>query len=387
MESSIMLRTTNDYIEQLSNYAKSTELEFTDYKRICAENGARKMYQTAKSIGKDLSDFTIDNKMEILRQITFLELNASAIPNELFISPRNVKDKQGKWTAILEFGIEGAGNDVILQRYGKKVKEFKSYIVYKGDEFTPGYMDGWDMTLPKYKRTFKTNIPDKAVYLIKKENGEIDVQYADTGDVMKSLLAHIKNNMMNAINIDSKKLLRELSKLDLYEILTNEKWLDYELTKEGYNNKKYKTPLISPSYTSPSGMYNMIERKLRNHATRKYPKDFKRKEIATLYEKTFEDVDGLEEVERVETVDPKMVIDNTQKEVDEKASTEKLVVNGKEKETEEPKVDPRPKFEVDDDTGEILDQETPSNEVTEEQEEETEIDNSDDSEENWWEEA
>jgi hypothetical protein len=36
-------------------------------------------------------------------------------------------------------------------------------------------------------------------------------------------------------------------------------------------------------------MYNMIERKLRNHATRKYPKNFNHKEVSTLYEDTFDE--------------------------------------------------------------------------------------------------
>ncbi len=331
--SSAMLVTANQYLEKLSAFAETTKLEFDKYQQTCVSNAVRAIYGVVGKSKYELEDFNVDNVVEVLQQTAFLRLNPSAIPSECYFIVRNNYDKTNKkWLApTLEFGIEGAGNDVVLQKFGRNVDKIKSYIVYKDDDFTPGYMNGWEMVLPKYQRTFKTNIPEKVVYLIKKRDGEVDVQYADTNDVKKSLLANAKQNGAD------KKLLRELNKLGLYEILNDDKWLDYKI-KKTYGGNTTETPLFNPSYTDPSGQANMIERKLRNHATRKYPKDFNQKEIATLYEKTFEDVDSLKEVERVE---PKEVVDEAVTEVVEQGNQKELIVDDK-----------RPTLDVVEDTAE-----------------------------------
>ena len=282
----LMLAATNTYVSTIKDFAKKLELEFSSYQQECVVNAVRSINPLLEKNGYTWQTFTVDNIITVLQQAAFLELNTSATPNECYyIIRKGSYDKKTKsyGDPVIEFGIEGAGNDRILRKFGQDVADLKSYIVYEGDEFTEGYMDGWDMTLPKYKRTFKTNKPLKVVYLIKKTNGEIDVQYADTQDVKKSLLASVKQNGADD------KLLRDLAKLDLYDILEDEKWLDYKIQKAGYNNSTYETPLLNPSYTSPISMYNMIERKLRNHATRKYPKNFNANEISTLYEDTFDE--------------------------------------------------------------------------------------------------
>jgi hypothetical protein len=247
-------------------------------------NAVRTINPMLETNGYNWQSFGIDNIITVLQQTAFLELNPSATPNECYYIVRKNYDKKTKsyLAPTLEFGIEGAGNDIILRKFGQDVVDLKSYIVYEGDEFTEGFMDGWDMTLPIYRRKFITNKPLKVVYLIKKTNGEIDVQYSDTQDVKKSLLANAKQNGADD------KLLRQISKLELYDILGDDKWLDYTISKT-YGTNTYKTPLFNPSYTSPISQYNMIERKLRNHATRKYPKNFNHKEVTVLYEDTFDE--------------------------------------------------------------------------------------------------
>lgn len=287
---SVMLAATASYIEKIETFANDLEINFTDYQKSCVANAIRTINPMLIKGGYTWQNFEVDNIITVLQQTAFLELNPSATPHECYYIVRKEKNKAGQWNPILEFNIEGNGNDRILLKFGQDVKEIKSYIVYEGDEFTEGYLEGWDMTLPTYRRKFLTNKPLKVVYLIKKTNDEIDVQYADTQDVMKSLLANAKQNMMNAIEVDENKLLREVAKLGLYEVLENDKWLDKTITKKGYQNKpNYQAPLFNPSYTSPISMYNMIERKLRNHATRKYPKNFNHKEVSTLYEDTFDE--------------------------------------------------------------------------------------------------
>lgn len=287
---SLMLAATTSYIEKIKTFAEELQINFTEYQQTCVVNAVRTINPLIIKGGHSWQSFTVDNIITVLQKTAFLELNPSATPSECYYIIRKEKDKQGNWNPVLEFGIEGSGNDRILRKFGQDVSELKSYIVYEGDEFTEGFLDGWDMTLPKYKRMFISNKPLKVVYLIKKINGEIDVQYADTQDVMKSLLANAKQNMMNAKDVNENKLLREVAKLGLYEVLEDEKWLDYTITKKGYgSNKDYQAPLFNPSYTSPISMYNMIERKLRNHATRKYPKNFNHKEVSVLYEDTFDE--------------------------------------------------------------------------------------------------
>jgi hypothetical protein len=276
------------------------------------------------------SNFDIDNIVTVLQQTAFLGLNPSATPRECYyIVRKNYDNKEKKWLApTLEFGVEGAGNDIILQKFGRDVKEIKSYIVYQGDEFTVGYFNGFDVVLPKYTRTFKTNIPEKAVYLIKKINGEIDVQYSDTDDVKKSLLANAKQNGADD------KLLRELNKRKLYDLLEDEKLLDTKIKKE-YKGNSYETPLFNPSYTSPISQYNMIERKLRNHATRKYPKNFDNKAVTELYEETFDERQAVIE----QQVSAEERLSNSQEDFEKNSGKDKVITTVK-------KEDVRPTLEV-----------------------------------------
>jgi len=275
--SSSMLVTTHDFMKKLGDFANSDNvgLPFGEDEKRCVVNGMSVIYPMIERSDWSINQFDVNNLVAVLRRTAFLKLDATN--GECFYQIRRVK-VNGSWIPTIEFGIQGVGNDRILKEYGESVKDVKSYIVYEGDEFTDGYMDGWDVKLPTYKRTRKTNKPILAVYLIKKTNGEIDVSYGVLEDVKKSLLANAKQNGA------SDTLLREINKQDLYSILEDEKWLNYKIDKG-----KYDTPLFNPSYTSPISMYNMIERKLRNHATRKYPKNFNNKALSEIYEETYED--------------------------------------------------------------------------------------------------
>jgi len=338
---SMMLIATASYIEKIESFANGIELKFTEYQKSCVANAVRTINPLITKNGYAWNNFTVDNIITTLQQVAFLEVNPSATPHECYFIVRNEKNKAGQWNPILEFNLEGAGNDRILLKFGQDVAELKSYIVYDQDEFTEGFMDGWNLTLPKYKRTFITNKPIKVVYLIKKTNGEIDVQYADTLDVMKSLLANAKQNLMNAKDVNENKLLREIAKLGLYDVLEDEKWLDYTITKKGYgSNKDYQAPLFNPSYTSPISMYNMIERKLRNHATRKYPKNFNHKEVSTLYEDTFDE--KYNKQGEMITAEEHVEIANT--EFEEKTATKPLVKEVKK--TKKVEQDDRPALKV-----------------------------------------
>ena len=343
--------TSKNFVQKLEGIASGIDLDFNDYQKQCVFNAIRTIDPMVKANGYSLAQFDQDNVILVLQQVAFLKLNPSANPRECYFIVRMNKDKQGNEVPTLEFGIEGAGNDVILTEFGRDVKAVKSYIVYEGDEFTEGYMDGWDVILPKYKRTFKTNQPKMAVYLVKRKNDEIDVLYATLDDVKKSLLAGAKQNGADD------DLLREIEKVDVYTLLTDPKWLKRTI-KKSYSykgkdgktyEKQYESPLFNPSYTAPNSRDNMIERKLRNHATRKYPKNFNQTNVKTLYEETFEE----EKLYKTrEVIDPEQRIEIAQQEFDSESGSQEL---GKDKK-ETPKKQVGEELIVEKETGEIIEQ-------------------------------
>ena len=313
--------TTKTFLPKIMAVANEYKLNFTDYQKECVVNALRTLDPMITASQYSWNSFDQNNVMTVLNQVAFLKLNPSATPRECyFIIRKNWNSTTGKYdNPTLEFGIEGAGNDRILREFGEDVKEVKSYIVYKGDKFTNGYMNGFDWVLPRYERTFETSIPEKAVYLIKHHNGDIDVAYATLDDVKKSLLAHAKQNGAE------KELLDEMAEKSFEELIDPKgKYANYKLTKKRKVAGKwedYQTPLISPAWTDHQSRDNMVERKLRNHATRKYPKNFETPFIQEQYEETFEEEKYKRNV--VETTAEEH-IENAQLEFDEKAGKEEL---------------------------------------------------------------
>ena len=143
--------TTKSFVHKLQAFADNMKIDFDDYQKECVVNAIRTIEPMLKAQGLVISNFDTNNVVLVLQQVAFLRLNPSANPRECyFIVRKNKDDRSGKPVPpTLEFGIEGAGNDVILQEFGRDVKEVKSKIVYEGDDFTAGYMDGWDEVLPK----------------------------------------------------------------------------------------------------------------------------------------------------------------------------------------------------------------------------------------------
>lgn len=344
--------TSKNFVQKLEGIASGIDLEFDDYQKQCVFNAIRTIDPMVKSQGYSLAQFDQDNVILVLQQVAFLKLNPSANPRECYFIVRKNKDKLGNEIPTLEFGIEGAGNDVILSNFGLNVHAVKSYIVYEEDEFTEGYMDGWDVILPKYKRTFKTNKPKMAVYLVKRKDGEIDALYATLEDVKKSLLAGAKQNGADDT------LLREIEKETVWTLLTDEKWLKRTIKKEykykdsktgKWEVKTYESPLFNPSYTAPNSRDNMVERKLRNHATRKYPKNFNKTEVKSLYEETFEE----EKIYKTrEIIEPEERMELAQHEFDTNSGSQEL---GKDiKEPKAPKKNVGEELIVQKETGEII---------------------------------
>lgn len=297
---STMLMQTNAFIKEIENFANNIEVSFTEKEKQIVMNAIRVIDPILAQNGLTWNYFASspqlkNNVVNVLQQTAFLKLNPVAIPRECFYIIRNVKLGDNTYQKQIEFGIEGAGNDSILRTFGVNVADVKSYIVYEGDEFSGVIFDGFEEIPPKYVPKLRKNGESKgkalyAVYLVKKTNGSVETLIAEREDVKVSLLAHIRQNGAD------EKLLRELERLTIDEILLDEKWLEYKLKKETWvkvngktMKKEIEVDLIGPGWKSPISREKMIERKMRNHAIRRYPKDFSHGSITKLYEETFED--------------------------------------------------------------------------------------------------
>lgn len=329
LQESTMLVSSGKYIEQINNYATQVELPFTQDERIRVMNAIRVIDPILKDNGLSWDTMDRNNVVNVLQQVAFLKVNPSAMPRECYFILRNKKtgkqDQYGKDTYAkeIEFGIEGAGNDRILRSFGEDVKDVKSYIVREGDEFQGVIYDGWEEKLPVYTPKYKSKKALYAVYMIqKKSTNEIVVSISEREDVKQSLLAHIRQN-----GADENQL-RELAKESLDTLLTETKYVNGVIKKEkkSYNKdtkkwtvETYDVPLIGLAWTSAVSKEAVIERKLRNHATRRYPKNFLHADVNELYEETFE-----EERYPKQIVSPDETLQIEQQIFDEKANKEVL---------------------------------------------------------------
>lgn len=312
LRSSDMMVATNEVIRKIQAYAETTKLDYSPYAIQCVDGALSKINDMLVSEGQNWNFFNtpkgIDNLFSVLKYIAFLELNVAN--QEVAITFRNVKDKEGNSTRVLETKIQGVGNDRILKKFGQDVAEVKSYLVYDGDEFTFPYIDGFTVVLPKHKPMFKSEKVMYGVYLIKLKNGDFDVTIATREDVKVSLLAHINQNMRFNKKFTT-ELQAELEKLTLDEILYNEKYS--KMTLDG-------TRLISPAW-GDFAKERMIARKIRNHALRKWSHNlnFGKKELYDIYEEGFED-------ERYQTIShtPQQMIENNQQEFEKENSSVKV---------------------------------------------------------------
>lgn len=298
--SSPMLVATSGFITQLRNFALNTQLEFTQDEQQRVMNAIRVIDPLLKSGGLDWNYFSTperrNNVVSVLQQVAYLKVNPSATPRECFFILRNkqVKDSKGvvSYEKEIEFSLEGAGNDTVLRNFGVNVKDVKSYIVYEGDEFTGVIFDGFDEKLPVFKPKMRSVGESKgkalyAVYLIRKNDGRVETAIAEREDVKQSLLAHIRQNGADEDRI------RELGKHSLDDLLTKSEFVNGKIKKYKYNQQTkkndipYDVDLIGLAWTSEISREKMIERKMRNHAIRRYPKNFSNSAVNELYEQTF----------------------------------------------------------------------------------------------------
>ena len=313
LRSSAMQVVADEVISSIQKYAKTTDIAITSYGMQCIDSALSKINDLLEKEGLNWNYFNtpsgINNLFSTLKYVAFMELNVAN--NEVSVTFRNVKSKDGTSSKVLETQIQGVGNDRILKKFGEGVVEVKSYLVYEGDEFTFPYINGFDVVLPVYKPMFKTEKVKYAVYLIKLRSGDIDVTVATREDVKVSLLAHINQNM-RFVDGFTTKLQTELENLSLDEILYNEKYAKMVIGR---------TRLVSPAW-GDFAKERMIARKIRNHALRKWSHNlnFGKKELQDIYEEGWE-----EENYKIINTPPENYVEMNEKEFNEENSSVEVV--------------------------------------------------------------
>jgi hypothetical protein len=283
---------SNTFFPMIEKQLSGNGIVMDHYQKQCVMNAISAINSVLDVKGIKWNDPTLDknNVTQILLSVAALKLNSSASPREVYFQTRNVKlNKDGKdeWVKQIEMGIEGDGNDAILSNFGRGVEEVHQFwLVRSGDHFEYPRFKGIEMTPPEWAPTGKGEVI-RVVYPITKNSGKVEYYIGERDDVVKNLIAHVKNNLMNETfgiaesrfkataaqkkQIDAKKkeVVKKIEELGL-------KALDDE-TIESY---------ISPAWKDPQSRETMIIRKMRNNIVKKIPKDFGNAFIEMKYDET-----------------------------------------------------------------------------------------------------
>lgn len=249
---------------------------FDEYSRKCAMEAVGSIYNLVKNDGKaNMNSLDTSNLRGIVENCAGLKLNPSAYPRECYFQLRNVK-RGNEWVKVVEMGIEGAGYDSLLSHYGKDVAQVYPYwVVKEGDTYIPPKHKGLELTPPEWEEKGQSDKAVLVVYPVKLTDGTVTYLKADRASVKVNLLAHVKQNMMNAtfgVCEDRYKATprqKEEIKAKKDEILnalracsTVDDMLECEIARQFISGAWLDTP------------ESMIQRKMCNNATRKYPKNY-----------------------------------------------------------------------------------------------------------------
>lgn len=306
-----LVKVTEQFTNMLVTQAKDLSIEYSTYQTMCIANAIAKMQEVLVSNGANFNDVDQTSVTLILQQVAMLQINLAAVPREGYVILRNEKvpglDNTTKWIKKFEFGLEGDGNDAILRHYGVDVKKvYTPWLVRENDGFEyPGF-NGLELTPPKWQPKDYHSKVVRVVYPIEKKDGSVEYHIAEREGVVKNLQAHISNNLMKAkddkISKEKKDaLLKRIANLTLDSLINDEECQAW----------------ISPAWKSPHSREDMIIRKLRNNAIKKFPKDFKNAYVKNEYEKTFDDY---EQYQSNDDIDPNAI----NAEINEKAGKEKV---------------------------------------------------------------
>ena len=299
-------------------------VEFDEYSKRCAMSAMSSIYQLVQNTDKaEMSDLNTSNLREIVEQCASLKLNANAVPREVYFQLRS-KQINGEWKKVVEMGIEGDGNDALLRQFGNEVaKVHPCWIVKEGDEFTRPKRVGMEITPPSWEQKGLSEKVIAVVYPVQLTNGSIEYLIAERESVKTNLIAHIRNNMMNETfgvckdrykaTPEQKQKIKEMKNQILSDVRSCE-------TLDDMLKCPSAQPYISAAWLDTPEQ--MITRKLRNNAIKKFPKDMNSMANHSLlqldegYKASREEITDNENSEPFE-VDEENVVDSEAVEVEE----------------------------------------------------------------------
>lgn len=272
-----LVKAQDQYLFMIEQQFNDHMLVMDQYQKTCAINAIQAINEVLKSKGLVFNSPELDqgSLTGILQTVSALKLNAGAEPREVYFQIRNKKVGE-KWIKEVEMGIEGNGNDALLRNFGVNVEKVSNpWLVREGDLFEYPTFNGFEMTPPKWTPKGQGKFT-KIVYALKLKDGSTEFLIQERDDVKPNLMAHISNNLMNETfgfcadrykataaekaKIDAKKkeIMDTASSMTMEEILDNDSLAQY----------------ISPAWREVQSREQMIIRKMRNNAVKKYPKDF-----------------------------------------------------------------------------------------------------------------
>lgn len=305
------------YVDMVTRNAQEMALSYDEYQVNCVRNSLSKMVELLRKDGLTINDIDQNNLTETLETIALLRINMNAVPNEGYLMIRNTKisawvngEKKDKWIKEFEFGLEGDGNDKLLRKYGVDIKKVHNYwLVREGDDFTYPSFDGLSVVPPKWAPKGYVKKVIRVVYPIELMDGSVQYLVSEREGATINLQAHIINN----IKMQKEEKMSSAKKQEISKRIAT-------MSLEEMLNDDELRGIMSPAWRDPHSQEAMIIRKMRNNATRKYPKEYENVYVKHAYEKTFEDY---EQYQDKPSIDQSKVVDA---EVDELAGTEKIDV-------------------------------------------------------------
>lgn len=349
--STALAKINDTYFPMIQRQLEGNNITMDEYAKSCVLNAIASINQVLDTRGISWNNPQLDqsNITQILLNVAALKLNSAASPNEVYFQVRSVKVKRyenGKekeeWKHQIEMGIEGDGNDAILARFGRDVKRVHQFwLVRENDEFEYPAYNGIEVTPPKW-RPKGTGKVVRVVYPIEKTDGTIEYYIAERDDVIRNLIAHIKNNLMNEtfgiakdrysatakqreeIEKKKKEIIEKAEKLGLEKALDDEELQQY----------------ISPAWKDKHSRESMIIRKMRKNIVTKIPKDFgnafiqMRYENSTIEERVRKDITEYANSEVID-IEPETMEEPKQTEAIEKQPNEEPIEQQTEETNEE----------------------------------------------------
>ncbi|MBY9081045.1 hypothetical protein KIH86_23105 [Paenibacillus sp. HN-1] len=276
-----LAKITNTFAPMIESQLMSNGVNMDQYAKQCVINAISAINTVLDSKVIDWNDPQLDrnNITQILLNVASLKLNAAASPREVFFQLRNVKVKGAEskeiWKKQIEMGIEGDGNDAILSNFGRNVaKVYPYWLVRDQDHFVYPKYRGVEYEPPEWSPTGRGEVV-RIVYPILHTDKSLHYYISERDDVVKNLIAHINNNMMNetfgicqdrfkATADQRKKIAAKKS-----EVLKRAKDLGI-----GALDDPDLQQYISPAWSEYHSRESMLIRKMRNNVVKKIPKDF-----------------------------------------------------------------------------------------------------------------